>query len=53
LNFDSVTVAPYMGKDSIEPFLQFKDKHAIMLGLTSNEGAKDFQFFRKQGNFTF
>ncbi|WP_339341555.1 orotidine-5'-phosphate decarboxylase [uncultured Polaribacter sp.] len=43
LAFDSVTVAPYMGKDSIEPFLAFKDKHTIMLALTSNEGAFDFQ----------
>jgi orotidine-5'-phosphate decarboxylase len=41
--FDSVTVAPYMGKDSVEPFLNFKDKHTIMLALTSNEGAFDFQ----------
>ncbi|HJS00311.1 MAG TPA: orotidine-5'-phosphate decarboxylase [Flavobacterium sp.] len=43
LNFDSITVAPYMGKDSVEPFLAFKDKHTIMLALTSNEGAFDFQ----------
>lgn len=43
LQFDSVTVAPYMGKDSVEPFLAFEDKHAIMLALTSNEGAFDFQ----------
>ncbi|MGF1554610.1 orotidine-5'-phosphate decarboxylase [Paucihalobacter sp.] len=43
LGFDSVTVAPYMGKDSVEPFLEFKDKHAILLALTSNEGAFDFQ----------
>ena len=43
LEFDSVTVAPYMGKDSIEPFLAFKGKHTIMLGLTSNTGAFDFQ----------
>jgi len=43
LGFDSVTVAPYMGKDSIEPFLSFKDKHTIMLALTSNKGAFDFQ----------
>lgn len=43
LAFDSVTVAPYMGKDSIEPFLAFKDKHTIMLALTSNVGAFDFQ----------
>ncbi len=41
--FDSVTVAPYMGKDSIEPFLAFEDKHTILLALTSNEGAFDFQ----------
>ena len=43
LPFDSVTVAPYMGKDSIEPFLEFENKYAIMLALTSNEGAFDFQ----------
>lgn len=43
LGFDSLTVAPYMGKDSVEPFLEFKDKHTILLALTSNEGAFDFQ----------
>ncbi len=43
LGFDAVTVAPYMGKDSVEPFLAFKDKHTILLALTSNEGAFDFQ----------
>jgi orotidine-5'-phosphate decarboxylase len=43
LAFDSVTVAPYMGKDSVEPFLAFKEKHTIMLALTSNKGAFDFQ----------
>jgi orotidine-5'-phosphate decarboxylase len=43
LNFDSVTVAPYMGKDSVEPFLAFENKYTIMLALTSNEGAFDFQ----------
>lgn len=43
LAFDSVTVAPYMGKDSVEPFLNFKNKHTILLALTSNEGAFDFQ----------
>ena len=43
LGFDSVTVAPYMGKDSVEPFLDFKNKHTILLALTSNEGAFDFQ----------
>ncbi|GHC55528.1 orotidine-5'-phosphate decarboxylase [Ulvibacter litoralis] len=43
LGFDSVTVAPYMGKDSVEPFLAFTDKHTILLALTSNKGAFDFQ----------
>ena len=43
LGFDSVTVAPYMGRDSVEPFLSFKNKHTILLALTSNEGAFDFQ----------
>lgn len=43
LNFDSVTIAPYMGKDSVEPFLAFKEKHTILLALTSNPGAFDFQ----------
>lgn len=43
LNFDAITIAPYMGKDSVEPFLAFKDKHTILLALTSNEGAFDFQ----------
>ncbi len=41
--FDAITVAPYMGKDSISPFLQFKDKWVIILGLTSNAGSSDFQ----------
>ena len=41
--FDSVTVAPYMGEDSVSPFLQFKNKWVILLALTSNKGAKDFQ----------
>jgi orotidine-5'-phosphate decarboxylase len=50
LNFDSVTVAPYMGKDSVEPFLVFKDKHTIMLALTSNEGAFDFQTLNVNGD---
>lgn len=43
LGFDSVTVAPYMGKDSVEPFLAFENKYTILLALTSNEGAFDFQ----------
>lgn len=43
MDFDSITVAPYMGKDSVEPFLTFEGKFAILLALTSNEGAFDFQ----------
>ncbi len=42
--FDSVTVAPYMGEDSVVPFLGYPDKWVILLGLTSNKGAFDFQF---------
>ena len=42
-NFDAVTVAPYMGEDSVSPFLKFNDKWAIVLALTSNKGATDFQ----------
>jgi orotidine-5'-phosphate decarboxylase len=49
LEFDSVTVAPYMGKDSVEPFLAFENKHTIMLALTSNEGAFDFQTKNVEG----
>lgn len=44
LSFDSVTVAPYMGADSVQPFLAFKDKWVILLALTSNIGSQDFQF---------
>jgi orotidine-5'-phosphate decarboxylase len=43
LNFDSITINPYMGKDSVEPFLKYKNKHTILLALTSNVGAFDFQ----------
>ncbi len=43
MNFDAVTVAPYMGADSVKPFLEFKDKWTIVLGLTSNKGSEDFQ----------
>lgn len=49
LNFDSITVAPYMGKDSVEPFLAFENKHTILLALTSNEGAFDFQTLKVEG----
>jgi orotidine-5'-phosphate decarboxylase len=49
LSFDAVTVAPYMGEDSVKPFLEHKDKWTILLGLTSNIGAKDFELL-PQGN---
>jgi len=44
LDFDAVTVAPYMGVDSVNPFFEYKDKWVILLALTSNKGALDFQF---------
>ena len=44
-SFDAITVAPYMGEDSVKPFLEFPGKWAIILALTSNKGADDFQFF--------
>ncbi|MBT8393949.1 MAG: orotidine-5'-phosphate decarboxylase [Flavobacteriaceae bacterium] len=50
LKFDSITVAPYMGKDSVVPFLAFKDKHTIVLALTSNQGALDFQTKKIDGS---
>ena len=43
LPFDAITVAPYMGKDSIDPFLAYSDKCTIVLGLTSNDGSKNFE----------
>jgi orotidine-5'-phosphate decarboxylase len=48
LDFDSVTVAPYMGEDSVKPFLEIQDKWTILLGLTSNKGAFDFQFIKDE-----
>ena len=43
MNFDAITVAPYMGEDSIRPFLEYENKWTIVLGLTSNKGAGDFE----------
>lgn len=51
--FDAVTVAPYMGSDSVKPFLNYKNKWAIVLGLTSNEGSKDFEQLQTDENFLF
>ena len=49
-DFDAVTVAPYMGKDSISPFLEFKDKWSVLLALTSNPGAADFQYLEDRNS---
>ncbi len=49
-NFDSMTIAPYMGEDSIKPFTVYKDKWVIVLALTSNKGANDFQFIRDESS---
>ncbi len=43
MSFDAITIAPYMGSDSVKPFLSFENKWVILLALTSNEGGKDFQ----------
>jgi orotidine-5'-phosphate decarboxylase len=48
-DFDALTVAPYMGIDSVKPFLEYYDKWVILLALTSNEGAADFQFQKLAG----
>lgn len=48
MNFDSITVAPYMGEDSVSPFLAYEDKWVILLALTSNKGAFDFQFMKDE-----
>lgn len=53
LNFNAVTVAPYMGADSVKPFLNYKEKWIILLALTSNESAKDFQFLESEGKMLF
>ncbi len=53
MNFDAVTVAPYMGEDSVKPFLTYPGKWIIVLALTSNKGAEDFQFFNNNGNRLF
>jgi orotidine-5'-phosphate decarboxylase len=47
--FDAVTVAPYMGEDSVTPFISYKDKWIVLLALTSNKGADDFQYHNEDG----
>jgi orotidine-5'-phosphate decarboxylase len=48
LNFDAVTVAPYMGEDSVKPFMTYNGKWVILLALTSNKGAADFQYLKEE-----
>jgi len=50
MDFDAITVAPYMGEDSIKPFLEYPGKFAIILALTSNDSAADFQYFTSKAN---
>jgi len=52
-NFDAVTVAPYMGEDSVAPFLEYKGKWIILLALTSNKGAENFQLLESEGKKIF
>ena len=53
MDFDAVTIAPYMGEDSVAPFLTYENKWAIVLALTSNKGASDFQFIEEDGEKLF
>ncbi len=53
LAFDAITVAPYMGEDSVRPFLEYEDKWTILLGLTSNSGAADFELKRCEDGLVF
>jgi orotidine-5'-phosphate decarboxylase len=53
MNFDAITVAPYMGEDSVKPFLDYKGKWTILLGLTSNSGAKDFELQQSGGELLY
>lgn len=50
MDFDSVTVAPYMGEDSVSPFMSYEGKWVTLLALTSNKGAFDFQFMKDEEN---
>jgi orotidine-5'-phosphate decarboxylase len=53
MDFDAITVAPYMGEDSVRPFLEYPDKWTIVLGLTSNPGAADFEMLQCGNDFLF
>jgi len=50
MNFDALTVAPYMGDDSVKPFLTYKNKFTVLLALTSNSGAANFQYYKNSNN---
>jgi orotidine-5'-phosphate decarboxylase len=53
LDFDAITVAPYMGEDSVRPFLEYSGKWTIILGLTSNPGASDFELIKTENTYLF
>ncbi len=53
MDFDAVTVAPYMGEDSVSPFLSYENKWVILLALTSNKGADDFQYTKENEEYLF
>lgn len=53
MNFDALTIAPYMGEDSVRPFLEYEDKWTILLGLTSNKGASDFELQKVKDEYLF
>ncbi|MCF8225652.1 MAG: orotidine-5'-phosphate decarboxylase [Bacteroidales bacterium] len=53
LDFDAITLSPYMGRDSIQPFLEYRNKWSIILGLTSNEGSGDFQLLQLDDSYLF
>jgi len=53
VSFDAITVAPYMGTDSVNPYLKYEDKWIILLGLTSNSGSKDFQYLVSKGGYLY
>ncbi len=53
MNFDAITLSPYMGSDSVLPYFQYKDRWVVLLALTSNEGASDFQFLKTENGQLF
>lgn len=53
LNVDAITLSPYMGSDSVLPYFQYKDRWVVLLALTSNEGASDFQFLKTENGQLF